>query len=391
MLLFPDSDAKAKRASASREGEAVPLRRGDRREQALGSPARPRRQGHEEGRTSSGRSHPARCSATCRAPRPSPSAASSGASSPTAGCGGSTIRAPSRAWKNIWRSTCRAWSMPLSLTDLLTERDEAMREHWLRVFALMFGRTSFVEQTRRRPHLPPSRPRRGPQLGRAGRAGPLQSRVPRPLPRSRARAGRGRPHRPAPRTDAYLRELKEAALTLLYRLLFVLYAEDRDLLPVRDERYDNYGLSPIRNEIAERIDGNDTLRRHDRPLLRPPARPVPRDRQGRALARPAALQWRPVRSRSGAASGAGRFAGRRPGARSSTRCRATAAGGGSTIAISRCSSSARSTSACWSTRWWRRTARSRSSPTRPPARVPAPSTRMRSWSSSSWSGPSGRS
>jgi hypothetical protein len=67
------------------------------------------------------------------------------------------------------------------------------------------------------------------------------------------------PHRPAPRTDAYLRELKESALTLLYRLLFVLYAEDRDLLPVRDERYDDYGLSPIRNEIAKRLGRNDTF------------------------------------------------------------------------------------------------------------------------------------
>ena len=69
-----------------------------------------------------------------------------------------------------------------------------------------------------------------------------------------------RPTRIAPRrAPAYLRELKEAALTLLYRLLFVLYAEDRDLLPVRDERYDDYGLSPIRNEIAERIDEKDTF------------------------------------------------------------------------------------------------------------------------------------
>jgi hypothetical protein len=33
-----------------------------------------------------------------------------------------------------------------SLADLLTERVEAMREHWLRVFALMFRRISFVEQ-----------------------------------------------------------------------------------------------------------------------------------------------------------------------------------------------------------------------------------------------------
>ena len=50
------------------------------------------------------------------------------------------------------------------------------------------------------------------------------------------------PRQPSPRTQEYLRELKDAALMLLYRLLFVLYAEDRDLLPVRDARYDNYGL-----------------------------------------------------------------------------------------------------------------------------------------------------
>ena len=73
--------------------------------------------------------------------------------------------------------------------------------------------------------------------------------------------------------------------------------------------------------------------------------------------------------------------------RSSTLCRVMAANA-STTAICRCSSSARSTSACWSTRWWRRRARSRSWPTRWPARVPAPSTPTRSWSNLSWSAPS---
>ena len=42
--------------------------------------------------------------------------------------------------------------------------------------------------------------------------------------------------------DAPLDEVRDAALILLYRLLFILYAEDRDLLPVRDSRYDDYGL-----------------------------------------------------------------------------------------------------------------------------------------------------
>ena len=37
-------------------------------------------------------------------------------------------------------------------------------------------------------------------------------------------------------------DVRDAALSLLYRLLFILYAEDRELLPVRDERYDDYGL-----------------------------------------------------------------------------------------------------------------------------------------------------
>ena len=57
----------------------------------------------------------------------------------------------------------------------------------------------------------------------------------------------------------YLAELREATLILLYRLLFILYAEDRNLLPARDERYDDYALHKIRKDIARRRDANDTL------------------------------------------------------------------------------------------------------------------------------------
>ncbi len=60
-------------------------------------------------------------------------------------------------------------------------------------------------------------------------------------------------------SPAYLAELREATLILLYRLLFILYAEDRNLLPVRDGRYDDYSLRKIRVDIAERRDANDTL------------------------------------------------------------------------------------------------------------------------------------
>jgi len=52
----------------------------------------------------------------------------------------------------------------------------------------------------------------------------------------------------------YLAELREATLILLYRLLFILYAEDRNLLPTRDPRYDDYALRKIRLDIANRRD-----------------------------------------------------------------------------------------------------------------------------------------
>ena len=60
--------------------------------------------------------------------------------------------------------------------------------------------------------------------------------------------------------DAPLPEVREAALLLLYRLLFILYAEDRDLLPVRDERYDDYALrDKVRGDVGHRKDQGDVF------------------------------------------------------------------------------------------------------------------------------------
>ncbi len=52
----------------------------------------------------------------------------------------------------------------------------------------------------------------------------------------------------------YLDEVREAALVLLYRLLFLFYAEDRNLLPVRDERYAPYSVRRIREEVRDKVD-----------------------------------------------------------------------------------------------------------------------------------------
>ena len=55
-------------------------------------------------------------------------------------------------------------------------------------------------------------------------------------------------------------ELRAPALILFYRLLFVLYAEDRGLLPVNDSRYEDYGLrKPVRDDIARRMAGGSAL------------------------------------------------------------------------------------------------------------------------------------
>jgi hypothetical protein len=51
---------------------------------------------------------------------------------------------------------------------------------------------------------------------------------------------------------AALEELREGALIFLYRLLFVLYAEDRNLLPDKSGPYRDYSLTRLRNEVAEK-------------------------------------------------------------------------------------------------------------------------------------------
>ncbi len=56
-------------------------------------------------------------------------------------------------------------------------------------------------------------------------------------------------------SEAYLAEVRQAALILLYRLLFVLYAEDRNLLPEENGPYEDFCLRKIRLEIADRKAG----------------------------------------------------------------------------------------------------------------------------------------
>lgn len=57
-----------------------------------------------------------------------------------------------------------------------------------------------------------------------------------------------------PKDPDWPASVRQAAVVLLYRLLFLLYAEDRDLLPVEHKGYGPRSLSKLRKEVAEAID-----------------------------------------------------------------------------------------------------------------------------------------
>jgi hypothetical protein len=127
------------------------------------------------------------------------------------------------------------------------------RRHWLRVFALIFRRDAFVPATAdaRTFH------QRAIEQGRFYEervAASLSNLVFGHIFPTLAQAIAGA----AP--EAPLPNVRDAALVLLYRLLFILYAEDRNLLPVNDERYEAYGLrNRVRLDVGRKLDRNDPL------------------------------------------------------------------------------------------------------------------------------------
>ena len=128
------------------------------------------------------------------------------------------------------------------------------RRHWLKVFALVFRLEAFLAG----PTDPRTFHQRAIEEGRF-----YEERVAANL--SALVFGQVFPELAsaiaAAAPEASLPEVREATLVLLYRLLFILYAEDRDLLPVRNTSYDDYAL-------REKVRG-DVRHRKDRGLSRP--------------------------------------------------------------------------------------------------------------------------
>ena len=132
------------------------------------------------------------------------------------------------------------------------EFSEDERRYCLKLFALFFGRDAFLpgEEDQRTFHERVLDEGRFYQERVANSlSGVVFSRVFPDLARAIA----------AVAPDAPLPEVRDAALVLLYRLLFILYAEDRNLLPVRDERYDDYCLRQVRDDIGRRKARDDVF------------------------------------------------------------------------------------------------------------------------------------
>lgn len=125
------------------------------------------------------------------------------------------------------------------------------RKHWLRVFAVMFGRAAFLKDAGGITFH--ARALRQAAFYEERVAASLATLVFTEVFPAIARAIAGA----APTSP--LQEVREASLVLLYRLLFLLYAEDRGLLPVRDRRYDDYALRPLREEIGRRMGKGDVF------------------------------------------------------------------------------------------------------------------------------------
>ena len=165
-----------------------------------------------------------------------------------------------RRWRLYWagaRSVAEEFAeidlaRVLGLGDDDLFADEAARDHWLAVFAVLFSRAAFIpagtdgctfhERARAEAAFYEERVA-------ASLSALVFKQVFPSLATALARA--------AP--DASLDQVRDATLILLYRLLFLLYAEDRDLLPVGDSRYRDYALRPLRQDIGRRMSERDVF------------------------------------------------------------------------------------------------------------------------------------
>ncbi len=145
----------------------------------------------------------------------------------------------------------RIMGMAGDLFDKDIEQED--RDHWLAVFAAMFSRQAFERATDKAPSFHDTARKE---------AGFYEERVAKNLSElvfNRLYPALGKAVAHSAPADTELEDVRQATLILLYRLLFVLYAEDRGLLPVKDTRFDDYALRVARLDVGKRKDAGDTF------------------------------------------------------------------------------------------------------------------------------------
>lgn len=145
----------------------------------------------------------------------------------------------------------KALELPGHDLDLVERADERLSPaHALKLFYLLFGKQAFLPVDGKRTFHDIARD--------AGKI--WEEQVTRDLsalvfddlfPKLVSAVAKHDVQRPAEMDASYLDEVRQNALILLYRLLFVVYAEDRDLLPDAEEPYKSYSLTAMRLDIAE--------------------------------------------------------------------------------------------------------------------------------------------
>ena len=140
----------------------------------------------------------------------------------------------------------------LSETDLF-ELSPDEQIHWLAVFIGVFSKSSFVPKGTERQTLH-DRARKTASYYEERVTKQLSTSVFRDVYPALAKAIFAQ----APDED--LDAIRDTTLVCLYRLLFILYAEDRDLLPINTKRYQQYSMrDQVRKPVGDAIDAEQAL------------------------------------------------------------------------------------------------------------------------------------
>jgi len=153
----------------------------------------------------------------------------------------------------------KVFGLPGCDPDLLDEQIDP--DHAFRLFLLIFGRDAFrpSEQGRSFHLIAIEDARRWEEKVRKDLADTVFDSV---FPELIMAIPLADPFRPEVVDDEYAEDVRQAAMYLLYRLLFVLFAEDRNLLPDERGPYADYCLTRLREEIKERhVQGQAQLAR----------------------------------------------------------------------------------------------------------------------------------